>query len=87
MSKLNELLPDGDNRKVRKIEFREDYIETNSRVKYNLIELKTDEDLKEMWRSFRRRLTKGPIEFDAKLSRSVDDIMEMLKRPEASGSS
>ena len=85
-SKLNELLSDGENRKVRNIEFRENWIDTNGRVKYNLIELKTDEDVKEMWRSFRRRITKGPIELDAKLSRFVDDIMEILKCPEASGS-
>lgn len=45
-----------------------------------------DEDVKEMRRSFRRRITKGPIELDAKISRFVDDIMKMMKRPESSGS-
>ena len=47
-------------------------------MKYNFIELKTDEDLIDMWRSFRCRLTKGSIELDAKISRSVDDIIKML---------
>lgn len=48
MSKLNELLPDTENRKVRKIEFHEDCIDTDGMVKYNLIELKTDEDVNDM---------------------------------------
>ena len=45
---LNALLSDSDNRRVTKIEFQEDWIDTNGRVKYNLIELKTDEDVKAM---------------------------------------
>ncbi|XP_058772492.1 uncharacterized protein LOC131646478 [Vicia villosa] len=84
--KMNELLTDSDNRRVTKIEFLEDWIDTNGRVKYNLIELKDDEDVKVMWKSFRRRITKGLIELDAQIQRSVDDIMKMLKRPESSGS-
>ena len=53
-------------------------------MKYNLIELKNDEDVKAMWKSFHRRLTKGPIELDAEIRRSVDDIMKCLIRPESS---
>lgn len=82
-SKLNELLSDTENRKVRKIEFREDLIDIDGRIKYNLIELKIDEDVKDMLRSFRCRLTKGPIELDAKISRSADDIIKMTKHPES----
>ena len=55
-------------------------------MKYNLIELKIDEDLKSIWRSHPRRLNKGPIEFDAIIFRSIDDIIKMLKRLESSGS-
>lgn len=76
-SKLNELLPDTENRKVRKIEFCEDWIDTDGRMKYNLIELKIDEDVKGLWRSSRRRLIKGLIELDAKISRSVDNIIKL----------
>ncbi|XP_050915338.1 uncharacterized protein LOC127130358 [Lathyrus oleraceus] len=85
-SKLNELLADTENRKVRKIEFCEDWIDIDGRVKCNLIELKTNEDMKDMWRSFRCRITKGSIELDAKISRFVDDIMKMMKRLESFGS-
>lgn len=84
-STLNDLLSNTGNKKVSKIEFREDQIDIGGRVKYILIELKTDEDLKAMQRSFHRRLTKGPIGFDATISRCVD-IIKMLKRLESSGS-
>lgn len=47
-SKLNELLPDTENRKVRKIEFREYQIDADERMRYNLIKLKTDEDVKDI---------------------------------------
>ncbi|XP_050896827.1 uncharacterized protein LOC127103621 [Lathyrus oleraceus] len=86
MSKLNELLADTKNRKVGKIEFREDWIDTDGRMKYNLIELKTCENVKDIWRSFPRRITNGSIELDAKISRSIDDIMKRMRRLESSGS-
>src|SRR4051812_48066878 len=73
---LKNLLPDSDNRRVTKIEFQVDWIDTNGKVKYNLIELKNDKDVKAMWKSFRRRITKGPIELDAQFRRSVDDLMK-----------
>lgn len=84
--KLNELMPNTENIKVRKIEFYEDWIDTDRRVKYNLIKSKADEDVKDIWRSFHRRLTKGSIKLDAKVSRSVDDIIKMMKRLESSES-
>ena len=55
-------------------------------MKYNFIELKTDEDVKEMWKSFGRRITKRSIKLDVRLSKFVDDVIEMLKRPYSSNS-
>lgn len=55
-------------------------------VKYGLIELKIDEDLKVMRRTFHCRLTKGSIKFDATISRSVNNIIKMLKCLESSAS-
>ncbi|XP_058772343.1 uncharacterized protein LOC131646265 [Vicia villosa] len=81
---LNNFLSESDNRRVTKIEFREDWIDTHGRMKYNLIELKNDEDVKAMWKSFRCRIIKGLIELDAQIRRSVDDIMKCLKHPESS---
>lgn len=47
ISKLNDLFPETDNRKETKINFREEELDTSGMVKYRLIELKTDEDLKQ----------------------------------------
>lgn len=55
-------------------------------MKYNLIELKTDEGVTIMWKSFLYRSTKGPIGLDSKISRYVDNMIEMMKRPESSSS-
>ena len=64
---LNGLLPDSENKRVTKIEFREDYIGTNGWVKYYLIVLKNDEGVKAMWKSFGCRITKGSIELDTEI--------------------
>lgn len=48
-------------------------------VKYNNIELEINEDLKVMWRTYHRRLTKGSVEFDSIIYKFVDDIIKMLK--------
>lgn len=45
-SKLNVMLSDTETKKVSKINFYEDWIDTDERAKYILIELKTNEDLK-----------------------------------------
>lgn len=84
--KLNELQPDIDNRRVRKIKFRDDWIGSNGRVKYNLFELKTSEEVTTMRKSFCRRITKEPIKSDAQILRFVDDIIKMLKRAKSSSS-
>lgn len=82
-STLNDFLSDTENKKACKIKFLEDWIDTDEKVKYDLIELKTDEDMNVIWRKFHRMLNKGPIEFDATISRLVVDIIKMLKCPEA----
>lgn len=60
------------------------WVDTDARVKYDYIELKSDKDLKVMWKTYHCRLTKGPNEFDVIISRPVDDIIKMLKHPEFS---
>lgn len=66
---------------MSKIEFYAPWIDNDKKVKYNHIELKVGEDLKVMWRTYHRRLTKGRTKFDGKFSRHVDDVIKMLKRP------
>lgn len=82
-SKLKNVLSDTENRKVGKIEFRAPWIDTGIRVKYNYIKLKTDEDLKVMWRTYHCELTKKSIKFDVTIFSFIDNIIKMLKRPES----
>lgn len=74
------MLSDTKNSKVE-IVFLALGIDIDGGMKYDRIELKSDEDLKIMWRTYHCRLTKGPIEFDATISRFIDDIIKMLKSP------
>lgn len=48
-SKMNYIFSDNENKKVSKTEFRAPWIDTNGKVIYNHIELKTGEDLNGMW--------------------------------------
>lgn len=68
---------------MNKIEFCVDWIDTDGKVNYQFIELKTYEDLKVMWRTYHHRLTKGSIEFDANILRFFENIIKMLKHPES----
>lgn len=78
-SKLNNMLPDTKNRKVSKNKFLALWIDIDGRVKYDSIELKSDEKFKVMRKIYHLRLTKGPIEFDATITRFVNNIIKMLK--------
>lgn len=80
-SKLNNMLLDTEKKRVSEIEFLAPWVNIGGRVKYDCIELETDEDLKVMWVIYHHRLTKGPIEFGVIISRSIDDIIKMLKCP------
>lgn len=66
--------------------FRANWIDTDGNVKYDLMELKTVEYLKVMCRTYHRRITKGAIEFDVRITKSVDDIIKMLKCTKSPGS-
>lgn len=68
-SKLDNMFLDTENKKVSKIEFHAPWIGIDGNVIYNHIKLKTDEDLKVVWRTYHCRLTKESIEFDATTSR------------------
>lgn len=63
---------------MSKIVFYATWININGRVKYDQIKLKIDEDMKAIWKTYHRRLTKGPTKFDATISKSIDDIINML---------
>lgn len=83
---MNNMLLDSENRKVSKIEFFTPLIDNNRSVKYDCIKLKSDKDLKVIRRTYHRRLTKRPIEFEVIITISINDIINILKPLESSGS-
>lgn len=78
ISKLNTLLRYIENQRVVKLEYRSPSLDSE---KTNF-EQKTDEDLQIMWNTFYHYASKGPIEVDAKIERSVSNIIDMLQRLE-----
>ena len=78
---LNSLLQYPENRKVVKLEYRSPSLDTEGKVKFTPFELKNDDDLEVMWETFQQYANKGLIELDAKLQRSAEDVIKMLRRP------
>ncbi|CAL5185986.1 unnamed protein product [Lathyrus oleraceus] len=80
--KLNTFLRYLKNRRVVELEYRSPAIDNEGNIQFTMLELKTDDDLKVMWSAFYRYSTKGLIEVDVTIQRSVEDIIRMLQRPE-----
>jgi hypothetical protein len=71
-----------DTRRVTHIEYRRPSVMEDGRVvSFTNMVLRTDEDVRSMFSIFSQYSTKGPIELDAKLVRSVTDILTSLNRP------
>ncbi|XP_058761212.1 uncharacterized protein LOC131634558 [Vicia villosa] len=79
---LNSLLQYLENQKVVKLEYRSPSFDDEGNVKFTPFEIKNDDDLKIMWTTFQRYSSKGPIELDAKLQKSGEDINKMLWHPQ-----
>jgi hypothetical protein len=71
-----------DNRRVANVEYRRPSVISDGRVvSFRNMVLRTDDDVKSMFEIFSEHSTKGPIELDAKLLRSVPEILSSLRRP------
>ena len=64
-----------------KFEYHSSSIDNRGKIEFNDFELKTDVDVRAMRNTFFRFETKVPLELKATISRSVEDIMKILKRP------
>lgn len=53
-------------------------IESDEKIQFNELELKTDENLTVMWSTFHCYERKCPIELDAEIERSSKNILKML---------
>jgi hypothetical protein len=71
-----------DDRNVTSIDYRKPSIRSDGSVKFSKMQLKNDDDVRTMFSIYSQYSTKGPIELDAKLTRSVDAILANLKHPE-----
>ena len=70
-----------DNRRIVKLEYRTSSIDNGGKIEFNKFELKTQADVRAMWNTYFRFETKVLLELEATISRSVEDIVKMLKRP------
>jgi hypothetical protein len=57
-------------------------MESDGSISFNNMKLQNNEDIRTMFSTFSQYNTKGPIELDATLTRSVDAILARLNRPE-----
>jgi hypothetical protein len=55
---------------------------SDGRLTFTNMKLENNEDIRTMFSIHSQYSTKGPIELNAKLTRSVDAILARLKRPE-----
>ena len=78
---IHYLLPYGDKRKVVKLEYRSPSVDNEGNVVFNKVELKNQDDVMAMWRTFFGFEEKYPLGFEATVRRTVDEILKMCKRP------
>lgn len=66
-----------------KIGYRSSSFDKEGNVKFSRFEVKMDEDLRFIWSIFLHAM-KGPIEVNATLVRSINDILKILKHHQPS---
>jgi pyruvate-formate lyase-activating enzyme len=71
-----------DDRTVTSVEYRKPSLRSNGSVAFSNMQLQNDNDVRNMFSIYSQYSTKGPIELDAKLTRSVDAILANLKHPD-----
>ncbi|KAK2415377.1 hypothetical protein QL285_037862 [Trifolium repens] len=71
-----------DDRNVTSVDYRKPSIRSDGSVTFSKMQLKNDDDVRTTFSIYFQYSTKGPIELDAKLTRSVDTILANLKHPE-----
>lgn len=79
--KIHYLIPYRDNRKIKKVEYRSSSIDNGGKIEFSKFELKTQVDVRVAWKKFFYFEIKVPLMLEATISRSIEDILKMLKRP------
>lgn len=81
-SKLNTLLRYPENWRVVKLQYCLPLIDNEMEIQFTMFELKSDDDLKVIWSTFYHYSTKGLMNLDATIQRSVKYIIRMLQHSE-----
>ncbi|PNX55108.1 hypothetical protein L195_g048734, partial [Trifolium pratense] len=76
--RLNSILHFREQRKVTEIMYRRPSVCTDGTVLFTKMELLTDDDVRTMFSIFTWYMTKGPIELDATLVRSIEAILSNM---------
>ena len=81
MNQINLELNYRDTRMVYGVEYRRPSTDSAKSVRFNRMKLMNDDDVRTMFLIFGQYNTRGPIEFDTSLVRSVEHIQQSLIRP------
>ncbi|KAK2427777.1 hypothetical protein QL285_026336 [Trifolium repens] len=81
LTQLNGRVNHCDQRRVTEVDYRRPSVCSDGTVLFTTMKLQTDGDVRTMFSIFSQFMTKGPIELEAKLVRSVESICSNLIRP------
>ncbi|MCH86236.1 hypothetical protein A2U01_0007090, partial [Trifolium medium] len=70
-----------DTRRVTSLEYRKPLMGSDGRFTFNNMKLQNDDDIRTMFSIYSQYNTKGLIELDAKLTRSVEAILASCVEP------
>ena len=78
LDQINRQLNHRDTRKVVSIKYRCPFSDSVSSLQFNRMKLTNDDDVRTMFSIFAQNSTRGPIELDASLVRSTEQILKMF---------
>jgi len=81
LDQINCQLNHRDTRRVVGVEYRCPLSDSVGSLRFSRMKLTNDDDVRTMFSVFGQHCARGPIEFDASLVRSVEQILESLNRP------
>ena len=81
LDQINRQLNHRDTRRVVGVEYRCPLSDSAGSLRFSRMKLTNDGDVRTMFSVFGQHSTRGPIELDASLVRSVEQILKSLRRP------
>jgi len=81
LDQINRQLNHRDTRRVVGVEYRCSLSDSVGSLRFNRMKLINDDDVRTIFSVFGQHKTRGPIELDASLVRSAEQILKSLTRP------